>query len=145
MMLINLMPKRKCFNCKQTKILNQLSFYRSNIRYWQRECIECTKIRRTKWWKSKAGKRSSANTKLKARFGITIEQYEKMIEAVNGKCEICGATCSFNGHRLAIDHDHKTGQIKGILCKACNVGLGNFQENPVLLKRAIEYLNNLAD
>ena len=50
-------------------------------------------------------------------------------------CMICGGT-----KRLCIDHDHGTGQVRGILCTACNFGLGAFKDNPIFLEAAIRYL-----
>jgi len=74
-------------------------------------------------------------------IGITPDDYKKMLEGQNGKCAICGAIESHSkGHRLAVDHDHETGKIRGLLCHNCNVGLGNFKDSPDLIRSAIEYL-----
>ena len=129
---------RVCFACKQDKPIEE--FYRSNVRYYQRECKVCNKIRRSLWWKSPKGRLSAANTKLKSRFGITLIEYEELVGKCGNKCEICGASSSVNGHRLAVDHDHKTGAIRGILCKACNSGIASFSDDPNKLKSAIVYL-----
>lgn len=135
---MKLPTKRVCFRCKTEKPITD--FYRSNVRYYQRECIACTKERRQRWWKSELGRRSSANTKLKARFGVTIEEYEAMVLAVGGHCQICGVDVSYNGHRLALDHNHQTGHLRGILCKACNAGIGRLKDDPALLRRAADYI-----
>ncbi len=129
---------RVCFQCKKEKTISE--FYRSNTRYYQRECKQCNTIRKGKWHKTENGKRSSANTKLKRRFGITIEQYEQLLQNYCKKCSICGSTTSDHGHRLAIDHDHRTGEIRGILCKSCNLGIAHFRDDPYLLEGAILYL-----
>lgn len=73
------------------------------------------------------------------RFGITETDYEALEEKQGGLCLICKESCS-RGFRLSIDHDHKTGRIRGLLCNACNIGLGSFRDNPDLLRRAAEYL-----
>lgn len=81
-------------------------------------------------------------------FNITVDEYNKMNEAQNGLCAICerpnnqksrteGELC-----RLAIDHCHKTGKIRALLCGACNKGLGHFEDNIELLITAIEYLQS---
>jgi hypothetical protein len=129
--------EKTCYVCKETKLVSE--FYRSNTRYFQRECKKCNRDRKYAWHHTESGKRSSANTKLKRRFGVTIEEYEKLLESVGGKCEICGAINSDNGHRLGIDHDHETGKIRGILCKACNVGIARLQDDPYIMQKAIEY------
>lgn len=129
---------RVCSACGENKPISE--FYKSSGRYYQRECKECTRIRKRKWYQTEKGKRSSANTKLKRRFGITLEEYEAMVEKAGGKCEICGTALSYNDHRLVVDHDHENGGIRGILCKACNLGIGNLQHDVNLLYKAIQYL-----
>jgi hypothetical protein len=58
-----------------------------------------------------------------------------------GACEICGGPPTGRTKRLSIDHDHATGAFRGMLCGHCNTGLGMFKDNPVLLEKAISYLN----
>lgn len=74
-------------------------------------------------------------------YGITLEDYnEKLIEQ-NNKCKICNQENTFDRYGvLAVDHDHSTGKIRGLLCYKCNVGLGNFNDNKQLLEKAINYL-----
>jgi len=80
------------------------------------------------------------NADLKRDFGIDIEQYESMVEAQGGLCAICG-NCdpSFS---LAVDHNHDTGKVRGLLCSNCNNGLGRFKDDPDRLRRAADYLNS---
>ena len=134
------MFKKRCYACGKTKFLDE--YYKCNTRYRQRECKDCCRERKYAWYKTEKGKRSSANTKLKRRFGITLSEYENLLGIVNNRCQICGATESVNSHRLGVDHDHKTGAIKGILCKACNSGIGYFQDNIDSLKAAVKYLED---
>ncbi len=79
-------------------------------------------------------------------FGITVEKYETMLAAQDGKCKLCdcGETAMLNGKplALAVDHDHATGQIRSLLCRNHNVGLGLFGDDPALLRRAADYLEN---
>lgn len=77
---------------------------------------------------------------LKERFGITNEIYEELLESQGGGCAICGLERERNGNHLAVDHDHKTGEIFGILCAACNKILVGHIRNPVLFTKAGEYL-----
>lgn len=136
------METKTCYSCKSTKPVSE--FYKSNTHYYQRECKECNKHRKSAWHKTDDGKRSSANTKLKRRFGITLEDYEKMYKEQGGKCLICEATESTLGHRLAVDHCHTSGKIRGLLCKACNLGLGYYRDNETYLANAIRYLKDRA-
>ena len=78
------------------------------------------------------------------KYGITIERFEEMLEEQNGLCAICGReeTRVSNGVvcRLAIDHDHKTGKVRALLCAACNTAIGRLDDRIELLEKAIEYL-----
>ena len=83
---------------------------------------------------------------LKRWHGITIEEYEDLVTQAQGCCEICGDHFSkFPKHRgtigrLHIDHDHKTGLIRGVLCRRCNLLLGYALDSPTILRKAIVYL-----
>lgn len=74
---------------------------------------------------------------LKYMYGITEEYYKNMVELQEGKCLICGFT---SDRRLYVDHNHITGKIRGLLCMKCNAGLGMFQDNPVIIKNAYNYI-----
>lgn len=63
---------------------------------------------------------------LQAKFGLTLEDYDNMLEYQKGVCAICGETNS-SGTRLAVDHDHKTDEIRGLLCQRCNTHLGWYE------------------
>jgi Recombination endonuclease VII len=69
---------------------------------------------------------------------MTVEEYEKLFEEQEGRCAICGRD---QETKLAVDHDHQTGERRGLLCKQCNVGLGYFRDDTAVLERAISYLN----
>ena len=56
-------------------------------------------------------------------FALTIEEYEQMLASQQGHCAICEKPCS-SGRQLAVDHNHKTGQVRGLLCTSCNVSVG---------------------
>lgn len=81
---------------------------------------------------------------LQANYGITIIQYDAMLAAQNNVCAICGRneTALWKGvvRRLAVDHDHETGEVRGLLCHQCNLGLGHFEDDRKLLQNAINYL-----
>lgn len=70
--------------------------------------------------------------------------YNSVFNKQNGCCAICGKPekAKRNGRivNLAIDHNHKTNKIRGLLCKKCNIGLGHFEDNIICLKKAIAYL-----
>ena len=83
--------------------------------------------------------------RLKRKFGITLEEYRQMLKAQGGRCAICNQEPKDEPHHraLAVDHDHTTNRIRGLLCFHCNTGLGNLRDDPELLRKAIEYLTNV--
>ena len=64
-----------------------------------------------------------------------------MLDEQGGGCAICQKTPEENGRRLAVDHNHTTGDVRGLLCTQCNVGLGNLGDSVERLRSAIRYLN----
>jgi hypothetical protein len=84
-------------------------------------------------------KKSIRKTHLKKKYGLTPEDYDRMLEAQGGGCAICGKAPRPD-ISLHIDHDHETGRIRGLLCFTCNNGLGQFQDDPELLIAAAEYV-----
>jgi len=134
--------EKHCSVCHIVKPVTEFYPRRTRKTGHQSECRECCRIRRAKWWKSDLGKHSSANSKLKSRFGITTTEYQTLLERQDFRCLICGDTESYQGHKLAVDHSHKTGKIRGLLCKGCNMGLGNFKDSEILLNNAIVYLRS---
>lgn len=77
---------------------------------------------------------------VRRQYGITLAQYDEMCADQNGKCAICGNSDEVEGRRLAIDHCHDSGKVRGLLCGKCNRGLGLFYDNQELLGNAISYL-----
>lgn len=82
---------------------------------------------------------------LEKSYGITIDEYKDLQNAQNFKCAICGSEGwvmdeSRHKAKLALDHDHKTGAVRGLLCHNCNRALGLFQDSISNLENAIDYL-----
>lgn len=70
------------------------------------------------------------------KYGLTEKDYEAIKELQGGKCLICG-----RGGRLVVDHDHESGEVRGLLCSNCNTGLGMFKDSVQSLQNAILYLS----
>ena len=79
-------------------------------------------------------------------YGITLEVRDQMIEEQGGCCSICGSPFSEEDKALTpcIDHCHLTNQVRSILCRRCNIGLGSFLDDPELLEKAAAYLKKFA-
>jgi hypothetical protein len=111
-------------------------------REWYLKNREKSIERNKKWAKLNPDKKRS-NT-LKCLFGITLEDYNKMLEAQNGVCAICGKEETHKNQygvvSLSVDHDHQTGKVRGLLCSKCNKMLGLSNDNKQILLNAINYL-----
>jgi hypothetical protein len=105
-----------------------------NKRYWQKHKVRLYD-KHKKWLQENPAKQRSYN--LKKLHGIDLETYEIMFMEQAQVCAICGQEREENLH---VDHDHKTGLIRGLLCTDCNKGLGMFQDNPDWLSAASKYL-----
>lgn len=116
-----------------------------------KRCPKCGKLKkRTKenWNKQdirKDGLRSYCKKcvkekNIKSKFNLTIEQYNNILMKQKNKCKICGNKFGDKFKKACIDHNHKTGEVRALLCKSCNIGLGYFKDNSFILFKAIKYL-----
>ena len=82
------------------------------------------------------------NYHLKRRYGITVEEYDELLEAQGHRCKIC-RTDDPGGRnaRFHVDHCHTTNKVRGLLCSRCNQAIGLFDESVLVLESAIKYLN----
>jgi len=82
---------------------------------------------------------AGVRSRLKKRYGLTLAQYNDMLASQGGVCAICRRQCE-SGRNLAVDHDHRTGEVRGLLCRLCNQAIGQFRDNPITIWRALEYV-----
>ena len=88
---------------------------------------------------------SKMDTDLRRRYGITEKDYYDMLEAQGGKCKTCGSTdpIGYRGSdKFCVDHDHKTGRVRGLLCNHCNRSLGLLKEDVATLRNMIKYIES---
>jgi hypothetical protein len=83
------------------------------------------------------------NRKLFKHYGITIEDYNRLLEQQGGVCAICGRP-PVSKRRFHVDHNHKTGVVRGLLCSGCNTAVGGVHEDTNVLQKMIAYLNEKA-
>jgi hypothetical protein len=81
------------------------------------------------------------NWHLKKTYGITLDEYKTIVMEQGGVCAVCLKNEKQHYRQLAVDHDHTTGKVRGLLCHDCNRALGFLKDDVNYLKRAIEYLN----
>jgi len=74
----------------------------------------------------------------KSGIEITYEEYKERYEAIEGKCEICDEQFP----SLCVDHNHETGEVRGLLCTPCNLAIEHLKESSNIMKKAIEYIEN---
>lgn len=123
---------KACSRCGETKPLESFNRFTRSPDGRQAWCRAC---------KKQAYHSKYAANQRKRRYGVSDAAYQKALRKQGGTCAICGEPCA-SGNRLAVDHNHDTGQIRGLLCSSCNVGLGKFRDDERLLWRAIDYLRN---
>lgn len=75
---------------------------------------------------------------LRQKYGMTPQAFEALLHQQQNKCAICATP--FEEARPGVDHDHATGAVRGILCDRCNMGIGQFRDDPALARAAAEYL-----
>lgn len=97
---------------------------------WHRKPENVKKMAPAKW-----------KSNLKTKYGITPEDYSRMMIAQDGVCAICRGV-DVRGKKLAVDHNHVTGQVRGLLCGSCNSAIGLLKENPDRIARALSYIND---
>ncbi len=107
---------------------------------WQRENPERHKAKQREYAESGKKKVADRKSHLKRKYGLTVEQYDEMLEAQGGGCAICGRLPR-GDIALHVDHDHETGVIRGLLCFTCNNALGDLEDDPERLYKAATYLD----
>ena len=121
---------KKCGRCDTEKHRDE--FYIRANGWASHLCKECTKAARRKNYDPLKKK----DYDLKRLYGIGLEEYNDMLEDQCGGCWICGKT----EDTLCVDHDHGTGEVRGLLCHGCNRGIGLLGDSVDTLLRAAEYL-----
>ena len=122
---------RFCNICKEWKLPNKTNPY----------CEECSIERNKKNYNPEESRTKS----LKLKYGLTINDYDKLLLEQNNKCYICHIHVSKLDRSLAVDHCHKTGKVRGLLCGNCNRFLGQIDDNVDTAKRLVEYLLKSSD
>jgi len=132
---------KRCTRCGERKPVDE--FYVLNKRWRQSRCKDCLfqitiadrKAHRPRW----AAYRQKHH--MKQRYGVSAVEYERLLKEQNGVCAICKGT-NPSKRRLSLDHEHKTGKHRGLLCDNCNNGIGRFHEEVGRLAAAIAYLEH---
>lgn len=135
---------KTCNVCKIEKPLTDFS-KRKDTDGYKHACKQCLSKKALDRYHLNGGKEKQAKRAYKSilkKYGLSVEDYEKLLILQNSKCKICGSTSGQKeGSRLFVDHCHSTGKVRGLLCHNCNAGLGHFKDSTDLLNKAMSYLN----
>lgn len=137
------MKVKVCVKCNKEKNVKEFYKNKGTRDGLASYCKKCSSIASCAYTKAHPEKNrlKMLKYKLRHKYGITFKQYEQMREDQNNKCAICDSSNDGSGHALCVDHDHKTGKVRALLCGKCNRGLGMYNDSIELLKRSIEYLS----
>ena len=147
----NVMPTmRMCILCKTVKPFEDFydgykakkQRYATNKKYLHSRCKECDHARVRLYHKNNRDKvtKQQLIAHRRRQYGLTEEEYKTMILSQNNLCAICSNPSKHKA--LNIDHNHKTGKVRGLLCHNCNLAIGLFKEDIDYLTNAIKYLTS---
>lgn len=129
----------QCIKCGKSKSHSEMSRHSPNT------CKRC-KTAATKAWAAanpKEWDRHRRKSHLRKQYNITPEEFDRILRDQGGVCAICGdPPGDSRGFRPHVDHCHSTGRVRGILCGRCNIGIGQFQDDPELVAKALAYLES---
>ena len=136
-----MMPTRKrCAKCGQIRLVKlfwKQPHMKSGLHSYCKDCAGAAN-RKSLQRHQETKPRCELRRRLK-QYGLTIDEYERLIVQQNGVCAICRKR-EKQRTRLSVDHNHETGVIRGLLCVRCNAGIGQFLDDPMLLRTAAVYL-----
>jgi hypothetical protein len=113
----------------------------AKLRLWRAKDPEKHRAKQRAWYAADPERsKQKARRAALAKFGLTMAEYDALLHQQGGTCAICKRTDSAGRH-LAVDHNHNTDEVRGLLCSNCNPGIGYFNDSPALLRAAIDYLN----
>lgn len=139
--------EKRCGTCRLWKSLE--AFHNSSKSHDGKgtRCKPCDKVARKQWREANPQRaRESARWKnIMNAHGLTKEQWMAMYNEQEGVCKICQMSQDergYDGRSLCVDHNHQSGEVRGLLCNGCNRALGFFLDSPDLLRQAANYLEN---
>ena len=120
-------------------------------RRWYARHIEKARIyhrdRMRKWVKANPikARQYKRKTSLKTKFGLSLEGFEKLFNMHKGKCWVCNGPPTGRWKRLHVDHCHKTGKVRGLLCHNCNTALGHLRDSTKIIKSLLKYIRRTGE
>lgn len=133
---------KECKTCGEVKPLTAYTPSRVNAGGYLPNCKACRNAKN----RSYATTESRRAAHIKHKYGLLPEDIERMRHEQGDCCAICRTALAGWGHKTGphVDHDHETGKVRGLLCAACNLGLGKFRDSAAVLERAAAYLRRVS-
>lgn len=120
---------KECRSCGLEKPLSEYHIRRDNGKH-RNDCIACQRLLKRK-------------TQYRDMYGIELSEYDRLYAIQGGVCAVCHKPQTDpRKTTLCVDHDHTTGEVRGLLCSNCNVGIGHLQDDEELLQAAINYIRS---
>lgn len=110
-----------CSTCQRAKPREEFAENRSTRTGLNKECRACRSVA----W-------------IQHKYDLSVSEYQDLYDSQGGRCAICAQLPS--GGRLCVDHDHESGEVRGLLCDNCNKAIGLFQDSPEVIINAVEYI-----
>lgn len=141
-----------CYGCKVHKPFSEFHRNKRRASGYDGKCKSCAKVQSAAYyrankdriearvadWRSRNPGWAAAQS-WRVKYGLSADAYWEMYETQDGKCALCGKKFAHTPH---VDHDHDTGLVRSLLCRVCNVGLGQFGDDPVRLRAAADYVES---
>lgn len=140
------MQTKECSKCGAEKLLTEFHRNKKSPDGYHSQCKICkAAAARERYHNGSTGPRSKGFDPrahhLKKTYGITLEQYNKMLEDQDFSCAVCGKHQDDEKKRLSVDHNHVTGEIRGLLCTMCNYRHVGRHRDSTLLRKIADYLD----
>ncbi|KKN52900.1 hypothetical protein LCGC14_0607620 [marine sediment metagenome] len=134
-----------CPECEEEKELTEFHNMKGAKDGKQTYCKPCQNAMIVAYMKTPERKLIDRDLWLKRNYGLSLKGYNQMLLDQNGKCAICGKHQKELDRAMCVDHNHETGKVRGLLCRKCNIMIGNADEDAAILLSAIEYIKEHND
>ena len=147
---LSISKEKRCYNCTNTKSISDFHKGASQCKdcakvyakeYREKNYTKVREVQKASYQKYQEKYKKRADVRrIERDYGLSEEDYQALIKKQNNRCAICDKTGGFGLEKLVIDHCHKSGKVRGMLCRLCNTSLGGFRDNEEQLMNAIYYL-----
>ena len=134
-----------CTKCRTPKSVDEFWSHSQRAGRLQARCIDCLSSAHKEQRERRRQRDPLSDTRryrrsvLRKQYGISLEEYDELLSLQGGKCLLCRELPD-DGYSLAVDHDHATGKIRGLLHNRCNIAIGMLRDSPELCRKAAIYL-----